>query len=188
MDMGLVTQKNSAVIYGLIDPRTGNVRYVGYTAKSLKKRFKEHLRDIRRCKRTSWIKSLQKQGLVPEVVVLEKVGEKNWQEIERKWIADFGRKNLVNGTDGGDGIVNPSEELRQKRAEVQKGRHHSRETKQKMSEVKRNNKNPMFGKYHSEESRRKISEAIKGEKNRMFGRHLSKETRRKISETMRSRP
>ena len=42
--------------------------------------------------------------------------------------------------------------------------------------------NPMFGKHHSAETRKKISEARKGENNPMFGKHISEETRKKISE------
>ena len=41
------------------------------------------------------------------------------------------------------------------------GRHHSEETRRKMSEAQQGNKN-MLGKHHSEETRRKMSEAQKG--------------------------
>ena len=49
-----------------------------------------------------------------------------------------------------------------------KGKHHSEESRKKMSEAKK-------GKHRSDDTRRKISEAEKG-------KHLSKETRNKISE------
>lgn len=41
---------------------------------------------------------------------------------------------------------------------------------------------PLFGKHHTAETRRKMSEAKKGKTSPMKGRHLSEETRRKISE------
>ena len=41
---------------------------------------------------------------------------------------------------------------------------------------------PMYRKHHTEESRRKISESIRGEKHPNYGKHLSEETRKKISE------
>ena len=41
--------------------------------------------------------------------------------------------------------------------------------------------NPMFGKHHSEETKRKISEAMSGNKNHL-GKHHIEETRRKMSE------
>lgn len=44
------------------------------------------------------------------------------------------------------------------------------------------NKVHKTGVHHSEETRKKISEAEKGERNYNFGKHLSEDTRRKISE------
>ena len=40
-----------------------------------------------------------------------------------------------------------------------------------------------LGKHHSEESRKKMSESKKGEKCYIFGKHLSEETRKKMSES-----
>lgn len=42
------------------------------------------------------------------------------------------------------------------------GKHHTEETKQKMSEAHEGIKNPMYGKHHTAETKRKISEANKG--------------------------
>ena len=94
----------------------------------------------------------------------------------------FGRKDLGTGilhnrTDGGDGASGTviSEETRKKLSEESKGeknnfygKTHSEETKRKQSEVK-------IGKTHSEESKRKISEANKGH-------NVSEETKKKLSE------
>ena len=55
------------------------------------------------------------------------------------------------------------------------GKHHSAETRYKISESLSSEKNPLFGKHHSAEARKKISEAKKG-------KHCSEETRKKISE------
>lgn len=71
-----------------------------------------------------------------------------------------------------------SEESRRKLSEAHKGnksclgkhKHHSEETRRKISEAKK-------GRHHSEESRRKMSEAKKG-------KHHSEETRRKQSEAL----
>ena len=41
---------------------------------------------------------------------------------------------------------------------------------------------PMFGKHHSEESKRKMSEAKCGDKHPCYGKHLSEDTKRKIGE------
>ena len=69
-----------------------------------------------------------------------------------------------------------------------KGKHHSEETRRKMSEAHRNisdeTRRKMSeshkGKHHNEESRRKLNEANKG-------KHHSEETRRKISEAAKRR-
>ena len=73
------------------------------------------------------------------------------------------------------------------------GKHHSEETKRKISESHKGEKNPMYGKFgkdnsmygkhHSEESKKKMSESKKGEKHHMYGKHHSEETKRKISES-----
>jgi len=63
-----------------------------------------------------------------------------------------------------------------------RGLNHSKETKRKLSEANKGEKNPMYGKKFSEEHKRKISESQKGEKNHMYGKHRSEETKKKISE------
>jgi hypothetical protein len=44
------------------------------------------------------------------------------------------------------------------------GKHHSEETKKKMSASLKGEKHPFYGKHHSEETKKKMSEAKKGEK------------------------
>lgn len=60
---------------------------------------------------------------------------------------------------------------------------HSEETKHKLSEAKKGERNPMFGKGRpqSEEHKHKISEAHKG-------KHLSEETKRKIGAAHKGKP
>ena len=55
------------------------------------------------------------------------------------------------------------------------GKHHSEDTRNKMSESKKGENNPLFGKHHSEESRKKMSESKKGKQH-------SAETRKMMSE------
>ena len=79
------------------------------------------------------------------------------------------------------------------------GKHHSEETKRKISESIKGKNHPFFGthrseetkqklrEYHtglslSEETKRKISESQHGEKNGMYGKTHSEEVRKKISE------
>ena len=62
------------------------------------------------------------------------------------------------------------------------GKHHSEESRKKMSESRKGEKCYIFGKHHLEETRKKISEKLKGEKCYIFGKHRSEETRKKIGE------
>ena len=51
-----------------------------------------------------------------------------------------------------------------------KGKHHSAETRKKMSELNKGKNHPFFGKHHSEKTRRKMSKALIGNK-RQLGKH-----------------
>ena len=103
-------------IYGLTDPRDDALRYVGKTEKLLKKRLGVHCASKEKNHRGNWIRSLVKEGLVPEIFCIEEIPDKNWQHEERFWISYFRSIgcDLVNGTDGGDGMSNPSLETRAK--------------------------------------------------------------------------
>lgn len=69
----------------------------------------------------------------------------------------------------------------------------SEESKQKISEALRGEKNPMYGKIgennpnsgktRSEETKQKMSDSTKGEKNHMYGKTASEETKQKMSES-----
>lgn len=65
------------------------------------------------------------------------------------------------------------------------GKHHSEETRRKMSEAHKGEKAYWFGKHLSEESKRKNSESHLGNKNPNFGKPRSEETKRKIAEARR---
>lgn len=95
-------------IYKLIDPQNDSVKYIGQTHNSLKRRLSDHLSDARRGMknhRCNWIRKLLSEGIFPSVEVIEIVNWDSGNERERHWIAQYGRKNLVNGTDGGEGTI-----------------------------------------------------------------------------------
>ena len=66
-------------------------------------------------------------------------------------------------------------------SKANKGKKMSEESKKKMSEAKKGNKN-MLGKKHSEETKKKMSEAKKGENSPWYGKQLYEETKKKMSE------
>jgi hypothetical protein len=101
-----VLSKEIIFIYGLADPKTLVLRYVG-KSRNPYKRVKEHLYEAKTSKqrtyKNNWIRSLP---CAPACVILEAVPEDCWQECERKWISLLrSRMSLVNGSDGGEGVT-----------------------------------------------------------------------------------
>ncbi len=96
------------IIYGLTDPDTGEVRYIGKSTKGLE-RPKEHLKSSSLKSKThknNWIKSLLKSGKtfgITTIEILESI--EKLDEREEFWINDYRSKNnnLTNSTDGGKG-------------------------------------------------------------------------------------
>ena len=144
-------------------------------------------------------KAIQKYGIenfTKEYLAFCDTEEKlNW--LERFYIKKYkAREAGYNLTDGGEGMLNPKSEIREKLSNSHKGEKNpmfgkprSEETKRKISAAKKgkhnnnkgennhNNKgenNPFYGKEHSEETKQKISDAMKG-------KTFSEETKRKIS-------
>lgn len=97
----------ATAIYGLIDPRTNQLRYVGKTIQPLTNRLRLHLNDAQKIRRRhvcAWIRSLQRDGVEPEIFEIDRAGE-DWAEQEQFWIAYFRYIgcNLTNQTIGGEG-------------------------------------------------------------------------------------
>ena len=74
------------LIYGLIDPRDNQMRYVGAT-KNIYKRLSRHMAGNKsNVDRVSWLESLKSENLVPSVFDIDEVDEREWEEAERFWI------------------------------------------------------------------------------------------------------
>lgn len=58
----------------------------------------------------------------------------------------------------------------------------SDDVKNKMSEAKKGENNPMYGKHHTDEARGKMSEVHKGKPTWSKGKHLSEEAKKKMRE------
>lgn len=92
------------LIYGLIDPRTGCLRYIGQS-KRVDKRFWRHCNPLStdRSHRGCWLRGLHSANLAPELVELEYVNSLDEAAIvEGFWIASLRATgaDLVNTTDG----------------------------------------------------------------------------------------
>lgn len=163
---------NVVYIYGLIDPITGLIRYVGKSVNP-RKRLNDH---CKRCSKSpshinSWLLGLKKISMKPEILILDEVCENNWIFWEQFYISllkSWGL-SLVNMTDGGE---NPPINKR-------KGYKMSDEARLNMSLAQVGNKNNL-GKKMSLESRRKLSNSLKGKIPPNKGIPHSDETKRKI--------
>lgn len=119
------------IIYGLFDPVTKELKYIGITSNQ-KRRYVDHHNPSKLKENTyknNWIKSLLTQGLKAEMVILETYEtavELPQAEIE---LIEYYRSigcNLVNGTNGGDSGMS--------------GRKSSEETRKKISEARKKHK------------------------------------------------
>lgn len=96
---------NISYIYALVDPRDNEIRYVGKTI-DLYKRILAHLTSTKDTKthKKAWISGLQKEGLVPLVMLLSIVPKHLGGIYEKIWIKILKRKfKLTNITKAGDG-------------------------------------------------------------------------------------
>lgn len=172
----------SAIIYRITNTVNGKV-YIGFTTKTLEQRWKEHLY------RAQWKHPNGEYRYTHHFYcAIRKHGEYVWkhevliEESDALWAHNFTERFLIahfdsaksengyNSSLGGE-VGFPNED-----------------TRKKLSERQRGDKNHNWGKKLPEETKRKISEALKGRKpsgntlRANVGRKLSEETKRKISE------
>lgn len=131
------------LIYVLKHPVTKEVRYVGYTSKSLEERLRYHYYDLKKqgySHKKYWLQSL------PEKAIIEKIDECFDLETvltkERFYISFY--PNLVNSTSGGESNKVLCDNVRQRIGEKMRG---------KLT----GEKNPMFGKERPDLKARNIT-------------------------------
>lgn len=74
------------LVYGLADPATHEIRYVGVTANVLQ-RWRTYMSAHAQCYETrDWLRELRERGMLPEFRVLELTDAENADRCERKWI------------------------------------------------------------------------------------------------------
>lgn len=119
----------AACLYVLLDPRTDEVRYVGWTSKHPRERLRRHVSDARAGKknyRYHWLRSLLAESQRPIMRVVAWVECAAAPAAEQRLIAALRARGtrLVNGTDGGEGMLGyvPNQETRAKLSAAGKGR------------------------------------------------------------------
>lgn len=169
------------IIYGLVDPRTGQIRYIGQSSRGTKRSYAHRWtsRD-RNTHKSRWIDSLKRQGLNFSVTILQEFSDgASLDEAEISWIAkarSLGWK-ITNIATGGSAPW--------------LGKKHSPSTIEKMRAAKLGKKNSpehcrhmsiaASGKSPSKETRKKMSLARSGRGN-------SPEVRKKISASLSGKP
>lgn len=160
-------------IYGLTDPLSGEVRYVGKTAQPVHVRLRSHINARpRRSQLSCWLRSLEG---VPNSIVLDRAPA-GWDALEREWIR-YGRTmgwRLTNGTEGGTGGALTGDAL-ERMAESLRGKKQSAETRAKRSQTLKGRKITWNAKlseaakrrpkwHHTQETKDKIGAAHRGRK------------------------
>lgn len=176
----------TGIIYGYTNLESGRM-YIGQTIHP-ERRWKVHRYGKYK---TGWHKDYQNNPDKYEYSVIEyDVPEDKLDDREIFWISFFDSyHNGYNLTPGGSLSTGF------------KDKHHSDESKHKMSEAHKGEKNPFYGRHHSEETKQKMSEVSKklwqdeeflkkiknrpklyGEKNGMYGKQHKEESKHKMSE------
>lgn len=161
----MMLEMDKVFIYGLVDPITDEIRYVGKSNKP-NRRFKRHIINskYKRTYKDKWLLKLLSNDLKPKLIILEKCTKDNWVEREVYHISKY--DNLTNLTLGGEGLC---------------GYEFTKIHKQRISEnhydVSGKN-NPMFGRNHSDEVKEKS-------RLRALGRKANKDTKKKMSDKKR---
>lgn len=195
--------KTPIIIYALIDPRNPErIRYIGWTSRSeLNKRLLEHIKESKLGGKTykcNWIRSLLNENINPEINKVEDNIYKNKDEREQYWINYYGRENLTNGTNGGEGclglfVSDETKKCLSEKSKIQMSKPGAKEylsnkaKEQWSSEESRKNLSDMAKeRWKSDEFRKNQIEKHKGEnlgsKNPMFGKLHSDEAKKKISD------
>lgn len=164
-------------IYALIDPQTGEPRYIGQTRRSLAARLMGHTKDRGSSYKVNWIKQLKNRQLRPIIRELYECFDGATADASEMFFINnfkdrgFRLTNLITGDGAGTRVV-------------------ATETRAKLVAASRGNKRGL-GYRHSPEAiakiraahaGRRVSEATRAKmKNAQRGRQVSAETRAKMS-------
>lgn len=145
--------------------------YIGITTTTIEQRFRKHIKNALRGGDTHLYRAIRKFGecVFHIECLVSNIPNERLPLFERSCIAHYDSKHKgYNMTDGGDGVLNPSDDIRQKMSRAKRG--HIPWNKGTKGVMKAWNKGlPM-----TEERKQHLSEVHKGRK-------LTNETKKKIS-------
>lgn len=153
--------------YILIDSRNGKPFYIGkgssnrmycHVENALKGKIMYHNKK----KHYKILSILKNGGKVLYKKFIKDVNEKTAFNFEKLLVKKYGKENLCNLTNGGDGGgIWFTEEVRRKMSIKAKGKIISKEMREKISFAMSGEKHPLFGKKFTEESKMKMSISTK---------------------------
>lgn len=147
-------------LYCLCEPGTRTVRYVGKSDKP-KRRLGNHLVAARKGQETyacRWMRQLLAAGTKPDLFFLGEIPLSGWESAEKNLIAAARAlgMSITNTTEGGDGVVNPSPEARERQRQKMLGRIPPNKGKPMSAEQRK-----MVGDFHRGKPRPKTAEWLK---------------------------
>lgn len=158
---------STVTVYGLSSSEDDKIRYVGQTTRELKQRLIHHLYDaktLNKIHKSNWIKKVLNDGYKINIFIIEE--NAIWAESEIKWIKYYRDEgiDLVNTTDGGEGVVGyvRDDAWRKRKSEQMKGKPSPRKGVKLSDETKAKISAAQIGKEITSETKAKISAALKG--------------------------
>lgn len=157
---------NIYYVYLLIDPRNNKPFYVGYGHGN---RMYEHVQEAKRSKhrnlKLNKIRKIQSEG--HDIIynkILENISALEAKNKEIELIKHYGRFDLGTGilcnhTNGGDGVIELSKEIREKMGEKQRLKKMPEDAKKKISDANQGPRNPFYGKKHSDVTKQKMKDS-----------------------------
>jgi len=162
------------VIYGLTDPRSTCVRYIGQTRDPFE-RYAGHCRHqpYSRDPRVRWIRELRQNGLKPGLIELEVVPESDAAAVEHFWISSLrsAGASLFNISDGQDTVWTPASRAKLSARKV--GQVVSNETREKLRKLAT--------------GKRQSSETVDKRRKKLVGRRFNPETIERMTSSAKKR-
>jgi hypothetical protein len=117
---------SASYIYGLRDPNTGRICYVGRT-KNLKERYAYHIYQSHSQPLQSWIRALRQAGSRPELIILEEISgfHSSTAQQEIQWMIQLAEEGhpILNQVDMPTHLRYPRRKLRRNALATADARH-----------------------------------------------------------------
>lgn len=175
-------------IYGLAEAGTNLIKYIGLTHRTLDVRLNEHLLSSKNLKiqtlKANWIRSVNEN--IEIILLKDNLTRNEAFNREKEFVLKYKDNILVNGNEGGGGVLFHSDETKAKIGLSQighkknLGRVRQQWEKDNISKSKIGKKPRKINYNHTNETKEKISNSCKGRASTRKGVTLSNEVKLKI--------